>query len=78
MIGVGLGFTRLDPIKALFLAAVINGVISAPIMVVMMSMAGNPKIIGKFVVRRRLKILGWCATTVMALAVLGMFAQLAH
>src|ERR1700680_2355007 len=33
MVGVGLGFTRLDPIKALFYAAVINGVISAPIMV---------------------------------------------
>ena len=44
MAGVVLGFTRLDPIKALFFAAVINGVISVPIMIVMMRMASNPKI----------------------------------
>lgn len=76
MIGVGLGFTRLDPIKALFFAAVINGVISAPIMAVMMRMASNPKIMGEFVVTRRLKILGWSATAVMAVAVVAMFVQL--
>ena len=73
MIGVGVGFTRLDPMKALFIAAVINGVISAPIMVVMMRMAANPKIMGKFVVTRRLKILGWSATAVMAFVVVAMF-----
>jgi NRAMP (natural resistance-associated macrophage protein)-like metal ion transporter len=76
LIGVGLGFTRLDPIKALFYAAVINGVISAPIMVVMMRMASNPKIMGQFVVTRRLRILGWAATTVMAIAVAAMFIQM--
>jgi NRAMP (natural resistance-associated macrophage protein)-like metal ion transporter len=76
MIGVALGFTRLDPIKALFYAAVINGVISAPIMVVMMRMASNPKIMGEFVVTQRLRILGWVATTVMAIAVSAMFIQM--
>jgi NRAMP (natural resistance-associated macrophage protein)-like metal ion transporter len=76
MVGVGLGFTRLDPIKALFFAAVINGVISAPIMVVMMRMASNPKIMGEFTVTRRLSILGWAATAVMAVAVVAMFLQM--
>jgi NRAMP (natural resistance-associated macrophage protein)-like metal ion transporter len=76
MIGVGLGFTRLDPIKALFYAAVINGVMSPPIMMVMMRMASNPKIMGKFVVTLRLRILGWVATTVMAVAVAAMFIQM--
>ena len=75
LVGVGLGFTQLDPIKALFYTAVINGVISAPIMVVMMRMASNPKIMGQFVVTRRLRILGWAATTVMAIAVAAMFIQ---
>jgi Mn2+/Fe2+ NRAMP family transporter len=75
LVGVGLGFTQLDPIKALFYAAVINGVISAPIMVVMMRMASNPKIMGEFVVTPRLRFLGWAATTVMALAVTVMFIQ---
>ncbi|MGC1816392.1 MAG: divalent metal cation transporter [Casimicrobiaceae bacterium] len=76
LVGVGLGFTRLDPIKALFYAAVINGVISVPIMVVMMRMASNPEIMGQFVVTRRLRILGWAATTVMAIAVAAMFFQM--
>ncbi len=76
LVGVVLGFTRLDPIKALFYAAVINGVISAPIMVVMMRMASNPEIMGQFVVTRRLRILGWAATTVMAIAVAAMFFQM--
>jgi len=75
MVGIGLGFAPLDPIKALFLAAVINGVISAPIMVVLMRMADNPKIMGNFVVTRRLRILGWSATAVMAFVVLAMFVQ---
>lgn len=76
MVGVGLGFTRLDPIKALFYAAVVNGVISPPIMVVMMRMASNTRVMGEFVVTRRLRILGWVATTVMAVAVAAMLTQM--
>jgi NRAMP (natural resistance-associated macrophage protein)-like metal ion transporter len=76
LIGVALGFTRIDPIKALYWAAVINGVISAPIMFVMMRMAANPKIMGEFVVGQRLKVLGWLATAVMAVAVAIMLAQM--
>jgi Mn2+/Fe2+ NRAMP family transporter len=75
LVGVGIGFTRLDPIKALFYAAVINGVISVPIMVVMMRMASNPDIMGAFVVTRRLRILGWAATAVMAIAVAAMLVE---
>jgi NRAMP (natural resistance-associated macrophage protein)-like metal ion transporter len=75
MIGIGLGFTRLDPIKALFYAAVVNGVISSPIMAVMMSMASNPKIMGELAVTRQL---GWSATCVMALAVVAMIIQIAR
>src|SRR5471030_1744038 len=48
LIGVGLCFTAIDPIKALFWSAVINGVISVPIMVVMMLMATRPAIMGQF------------------------------
>ena len=76
MIGVALGFTRIDPIKALYWAAVINGMISVPIMFVMMRMVANPKIMGEFVVGRRLSILGWLATAVMALAVGVMLIQM--
>jgi NRAMP (natural resistance-associated macrophage protein)-like metal ion transporter len=68
--GVALNFTSVDPIKALFWSAVINGVVAVPIMVVMMLMAVREDIMGRFVITRRLAILGWLATATMALVVL--------
>ncbi|HXX83865.1 MAG TPA: divalent metal cation transporter [Casimicrobiaceae bacterium] len=72
--GVALDFSPIDPIKALFWSAVINGVIAVPIMVVMMLLADDPKVMGRFIVTRRLKALGWLATGTMAAAVAGMLA----
>jgi Mn2+/Fe2+ NRAMP family transporter len=71
--GIALGFTPVDPIKALYWSAVINGVISVPIMAVMMLMARRPAVMGRFVIGRGLLALGWTATATMALAVLAMF-----
>ncbi|MEO7560058.1 MAG: divalent metal cation transporter [Nitrosospira sp.] len=72
LLGVTLNFTSIDPIKALFWSAVINGVIAVPIMAVMMLMAARADVMGQFVVTPRLRMLGWLATAVMALAVLAM------
>ena len=77
IVGIVLGFTSVDPIKALYWSAVINGVISVPIMVVMMVMAGRSAIMGRFVIGRRLRVLGWGATVAMTLAVLAMFWMMA-
>jgi NRAMP (natural resistance-associated macrophage protein)-like metal ion transporter len=71
--GVALGFTDINPVKALYWSAVINGVISAPIMVVTMLMASNTRVMGRFVIPRWLRVLGWLATALMAWAVLFMF-----
>ena len=76
LLGVAMNFSSIDPIKALIWSAVINGVISVPIMAVMMLMAVRPEIMGQFVVKRRLKWLGWLATAVMAAAVVTMFATM--
>jgi NRAMP (natural resistance-associated macrophage protein)-like metal ion transporter len=69
LLGVSLNFTSIDPIEALFWSAVINGVIAVPIMAVMMLLAARADVMGQFVVTPRLRILGWFATAVMALAV---------
>ena len=71
--GVALDFTPIDPIRALFWSAVINGVIAVPIMIVMMLLADDPRVMGAFTVTRRLKALGWLATWTMAAAVVAMF-----
>ena len=73
LIGIGIGFLPVDPIKALFWSAVINGVISIPIMVVMMLMAADRKVMGQFVISSRLKWLGWATAILMTVAVAAMF-----
>jgi len=73
LIGLGLNFTSIDPIKALFWAAVINGVLAGPVMVVIMLMATNPAVMSQFILSRRLRITGWLATAVMLIAAGGLF-----
>ena len=77
LLGVALCFTPLDPIKALYWSAVINGAISVPIMAVMMRMAVNPDVMGQFTISRRLSALGWLCTAAMASAVAAMLWLLA-
>ena len=74
--GVILDFTPADPMRELFWSAVINGVIAVPIMVVMMLLGSNQQVMGQFVIRRRLRALGWLATAAMALAVAAMFVTM--
>jgi NRAMP (natural resistance-associated macrophage protein)-like metal ion transporter len=70
--GTLLDFTNIDPIKALLWSAVANGVISVPIMAVMMWMGSSPRVMGEFVISLRHKVFGWAATAVMAAAVAAM------
>ncbi len=73
-IGMVLNFTPIDPIKALFWSAVINGVVAVPIMVMMMIMGVRGKVMGQFALSLPLRVMGWLATAVMAAAAVGMFA----
>jgi len=74
--GVVLNFTHLDPMRALLWSAEINGVIAVPIMAIMMMLAARADIMGQFVIRPRLRRLGWIATGVMAATVAGMLITL--
>jgi NRAMP (natural resistance-associated macrophage protein)-like metal ion transporter len=74
IVGMIMNFAPVDPIRALYWSAVINGVIAVPIMAVMMWLAAAPKVMGEFVVVGWTKGLGWAATAVMAVAVVAMLA----
>jgi NRAMP (natural resistance-associated macrophage protein)-like metal ion transporter len=73
VLGFALHSSPLDPIKALFWSAVLNGLISVPIMVAVMIVASRKDTMGPFVAPRGQRTLGWIATLVMALAAIGMF-----
>jgi NRAMP (natural resistance-associated macrophage protein)-like metal ion transporter len=73
-IGTLMGSMEVDPIKALVWSAIINGIISVPIMVVMMRIGQSERIMGDLTMTRRHRFLGWAATGVIALAVAFMLA----
>ncbi len=73
-VGVALNFVHIDPIKALFWSAVINGVVAVPVMAMMMLLSSRRAVMGPFVLPWPLKAMGWLATAVMAAAAIGMFA----
>ncbi len=68
-LGAIMGSLEVDPIKALVWSAIINGIISVPIMFVMMRIGQSEQIMGELTISRRHQLLGWTATGVMALAV---------
>ena len=63
----------IDPIKALFWSAVLNGIIAVPLMAATMVVASSKAHLGQFVAPKGLTITGWSATAVMALAAIAMF-----
>ncbi len=71
--GLTLNYVGIDPIKALYWAAVVNGILAAPLMVVMMLISTNSKIVGKLAVSGRLAICGWLATGMMGVVAIGFF-----
>ncbi len=73
LLGVGIDWSPLDPIKALFWSAVINGVVAVPIMIAMMIVVRQRSRMGKFTAPLSVTVLGWAATVVMALAAVTMF-----
>ena len=72
-IGALMNFTPINPIQALYWAAIINGVVAVPVMAVMMLMSRRKSIMGLFTITPGMAIVGWIATAAMGLAVLGMF-----
>lgn len=74
VIALGSIWLPIDPIKMLFWSAVINGVVSVPILGAMMVLARSRHQMGIYVANPWQRILGWAAAAVMAAAVIAMFA----
>jgi NRAMP (natural resistance-associated macrophage protein)-like metal ion transporter len=73
-IGVLIDWSPIDPMRALFWSAVLNGLAAVPLMVAMMIVVSRHKVMGQFTATRPLLVLGWTATLVMTLAAAAMLA----
>jgi NRAMP (natural resistance-associated macrophage protein)-like metal ion transporter len=74
-LGVALNFSPIDPIRALYWSAVLNGVVAVPVMVAMMYLTMRRSIMARFTLPLPLQIIGWIATATMAATVVAMIAS---
>jgi NRAMP (natural resistance-associated macrophage protein)-like metal ion transporter len=68
IVGIALNFVGMNPIRALYWSAVINGIVAVPLMVMLMIMSANLAIVKEFAPPVYLRVAGWAATAVMLLA----------
>lgn len=73
LIGLAIHFAPIDPIKALFWSAILNGVVAVPIMTATMIVASRRQEMGPFIASAGQRMFGWAATVIMAIAVIAMF-----
>jgi Mn2+/Fe2+ NRAMP family transporter len=66
-------YSPINPMKALFWSAVINGVVAVPLVAVITLLASKKSIMGAYTAGRLLVILGWITTAVMGVAAVWMF-----
>jgi NRAMP (natural resistance-associated macrophage protein)-like metal ion transporter len=73
--GACLQYVGINPVRALYWSAVVNGVLAAPLMALMMLIVTNPRAMGHLTLSRRGAAIGWAATLVMAVATVLFFAS---
>jgi len=78
VIGLIMNFVGMDPVRALFWTAVINGVVAVPLIIVIMIMASRRTVMGQFIVPRFLKWGGWITAAFMTVSAVAMFALWPH
>ena len=69
VVGTGMDFTPIDPMKALYWSAVINGVVAVPIMAGLMLLVGKKAVMGNFSSGLKTRLFGWGGVAVMSFAV---------
>lgn len=74
LIAISMGLFNVDPIKALFWSAVINGVVAVPLLAAIVVLASDGKIMGRWASSTVARVWGWATVAVMGLAAIGMFA----
>jgi NRAMP (natural resistance-associated macrophage protein)-like metal ion transporter len=72
LIGLLINFLGINPMAALFWTAVINGLISPPLLVIIMLVSNNPRIMGDKTNSLAAKLVGWAAVAIMFAAAVAM------
>jgi Mn2+/Fe2+ NRAMP family transporter len=68
LIGLAINFLGINPISALVLSAVLNGLIAGPLLILVMLISNDPRAVGERTNGRLLNVVGWFTTAVMCIA----------
>ena len=74
LVGMAINFLGINPITALVISAVLNGVVAAPLILLVMLVSNDRKVMGQRTNGRLLNVVGWMTALVMGLAVVGLVA----
>ena len=72
LVGMAINFLGINPITALVLSAILNGLIAAPLLVLVMLISNNRRAMGDRTNGRLLNVLGWTTTLVMGAAAIAL------
>ncbi len=75
VLGALINLSPIDPMNALYCSAILNDIVSVPLMVMIMSMCTAPRIMGDLAASRGLEAVGWTATAVMLAGPIGMLVS---
>lgn len=70
LVGIAIDFMGVDPMRALVVTAVVNGLLAPPLLVLVMLVSNDRKVMGERTNGRWLNLLGWLTTGLMGLAAL--------
>ena len=73
VLGLALDYLKINAVRMLFYAAVINGVLAPPLIVLVTMLTSDAKVMGKWMNPPLLRWLGWITAVVMTVASVAMF-----
>jgi Mn2+/Fe2+ NRAMP family transporter len=73
LIALILQYSPINPMKALFWSAVINGVVAVPLLVLIVLLASSTKVMGRYTIGPITKALGWLTVAIMGVAAVAMW-----
>jgi Mn2+/Fe2+ NRAMP family transporter len=76
LIGLAINFVGIDPIKALIVTAVLNGIVAVPLIAIIATISSSKKIMGEHRSGWLSKTFLWATFVIMLAAAIGMFVTL--
>jgi len=72
LVGIAINFLGINPIQALVVTAILNGLLAPPVLILVMLASNDRAIMGERTNGRLLNIVGWATTLVMAAAAIAL------